>query len=93
MPKKQEIPTESEGDEQLKNKAMTIRGKQYVLVKDRIMYFHAHFPNGSIQTELVTQPLSKYIIVKATIYPDASQERSFTGYSQAIVGDVLWHTQ
>ena len=72
----------------LEEKAINIKGKQYVLVSDRIIYFNENYPNGSIKTELISDPKSEHIIVKATITPDSSNPmRMFTGYSQAKIGD------
>lgn len=71
----------------LKEKAIKIRGKSYVLVSDRVLYFNDTYPNGSIQTELITNPHSKNIIVKAKVIPDAGKpDRFYTGYSQTVVG-------
>lgn len=82
----------------LADKAIDIKGTDYVLVKDRIIYFNETYPNGSIVTELVTDALSDIVIVKAFIYPDgqpaneysdslnAPKSRTFTGYSQAVKG-------
>ena len=36
---------------ELKDKAIDIKGKAYVLVSDRIIYFNENYPNGSIVTE------------------------------------------
>ncbi len=71
----------------LREKAIKIKGKSYVLVSDRVVYFNEHFPNGSIQTELISEPTSKYIIVRAIVVPDITKpDRFYTGYSQAVVG-------
>ena len=56
-----------------------------MLVSDRVIFFNENYPNGSITTELISEPNSDRIIVKATVKPDA--ERTFTGYSQAVVGE------
>lgn len=69
----------------LAGKAINIKGKSYVLVADRVLYFNETYEKGSIETELVSAPESKYIIVRATVSPDG--ERKFTGYSQATIGD------
>lgn len=69
----------------LKDKAIDIKGKKYVLVSDRIIYFNENYPGGYINTKLVSDPESDQIIIKATVYPEPG--RSFTGYSQAIKGD------
>ena len=72
---------------ELKSKAIDIHGKLYILVKDRIIAFNEKYPNGSIITNLVSEPTSKLIIVKAKVTPDIKNpDRYFTGYSQAIVG-------
>lgn len=72
----------------LESQAVDIKGKQYVLVKDRVMAFHELNPNGSIVTELVSSPESKMVMVRAVITPDVgTPERVFTGFSQAIWGD------
>jgi hypothetical protein len=70
----------------LKDKAIKIQGKEYVLVADRIIYFNHNYENGSITTQLVSDPTSDHIIVKATVKPNANEQREFTGYSQAVVG-------
>lgn len=72
----------------LEDKAIDIKGKKYVLVADRIIYFNEEYPNGSIVTELQTKPESDLVVVKAAVAPDMENiERFFTGYSQAIKGD------
>ena len=45
-------------DKQLKDKTIKIKGKDYVMVKDRLIYFNDTYPNGSITTELVSDPTS-----------------------------------
>lgn len=68
-------------DKELKDKAIDLKGKKYVLVKDRILFFSEEFPNGKIETRLVGTPLDKYV-VKATVTPDVeTPERKFTGLS------------
>jgi len=74
-------------EKSLKNKAIKIKGKDYVLVSDRVTYFNETYPEGSITTELVSEPSSDYIIVKATVSPDG--KRNFTGFSQAVIGDGM----
>lgn len=67
---------------QLTEKAIDIKGKKYVLVSDRVLYFNETYPNGSITTERISQDWME--VVKATIYPDCDKpSRFFTGYSQA----------
>ena len=79
-------------DKQLKDKAIDIKGKQYVLVSDRINYFNENYPNGSIQTILVSSDNSTYV-VKAVVTPDVEKTyRIFTGYSQAKIGQGMVNT-
>lgn len=74
----------------LKSKAINIKGKSYVLVSDRVIYFNETYPEGCIDTQLISEPTSEMVIVKARIWPDAAQtNRSFTGYSQAVIGDGM----
>lgn len=72
----------------LKDKAIDIKGKSYVLVADRIVYFNEKYPNGQITTELLTLGDERVALFQAKVYPDAKdQTRFFTGYSEAIKGD------
>jgi len=76
-------------DKSLKNKAIKIQGKSYVLVSDRINYFNETYPGGSIVTRLVGFKDNTYI-VKAIICPDVTKaDRIFTGYSQAKIGQGM----
>jgi hypothetical protein len=73
-------------DKQLKDKAIDIKGKDYVMVKDRILYFNEKYPNGCIHTEAKRHE-DRYEF-KAYVVPDISNEkRIFTGHSQAVIGD------
>jgi 2,4-dienoyl-CoA reductase-like NADH-dependent reductase (Old Yellow Enzyme family) len=72
-------------DKSLKDKAIKIQNKDYVLVSDRVIFFNEEYPEGSITTELVSEADSDMVIVKATVRPDVG--RQFTGYSQATWGD------
>lgn len=74
-------------DKQLKDKAVKIKGKDYVLVSDRVLYFNAEYPNGSIVTsyELVGDTYH----FKAEVAPDSGKPRVFTGHSQATIGDGM----
>lgn len=77
-------------DKQLKDKAIDIKGKKYVLVSDRINYFNEHYPNGSINTELISDPNSEMVIVKSTVIPDVDKPtRQFSDYSQAVIGEGM----
>lgn len=69
-----------------KLQTISIKGKDYVLVKDRVLYFNETYPFGSIQTERTVE--WDLEIIKATVIPDCSvPERKFTWYSQAKWGD------
>lgn len=72
----------------LRERAISIKGKDYVLVSDRVIYFNEHYPNGSITTELISEPNADRVIVKATVTPDCDKpDRKFSDYSQALWGD------
>lgn len=74
----------------LKDKAISIKGKKYVLVSDRVLFFNQEYPNGSIVTELVSDPTAEMVVIKATVTPDVDKpERKFTGYSQAVWGEGM----
>lgn len=65
-----------------------IKGSQYTLVKDRVVYFNSVYPNGSIKTKLISEPESKTVIIKATVIPDVDKsERVFVDYAQETVGE------
>lgn len=77
-------------DKSLSEKAIDIKGKKYVLVDDRVSFFNETYPNGYIQTTLISQPSDKMVVVKAKVVPDNKNEsRYFTGYSQAIWGEGI----
>lgn len=75
-------------DKQLKDKAVKIKGKSYVLVSDRVIYFNETYDKGSIITsyELIGDTYN----FKAEVRPQpADQYRVFTGHSQATIGDGM----
>ncbi len=70
----------------LKKKAINIKGKKYILVSDRVIFFNEAYPNGCIQTEQLES--TDRVEFKAKVIPDASiPDRFFTGHSQAVWGD------
>lgn len=70
----------------LKEKAINIKGKAYVLVSDRVIYFNEQYTNGSIVTE--KSEIGERVEFKATVTPDVDKPaRIFTGHSQAVWGD------
>jgi hypothetical protein len=72
----------------LRNKAISIKGKKYVLVSDRVLYFNETYPNGMIRTHLLSAPADEMVVVKAQVIPDLiNPDRFFTGHSQARWGD------
>lgn len=73
---------------QLTDKAIDIKGKKYVLVSDRVLYFNETYPNWCIQTQRIMVEESWVEVFKATVIPDCEHmDRYFTGYSQAKWGD------
>lgn len=77
-------------------KAIDIKGKKYVLVSDRIVYFNETYKDGHIKTELLTPPDGDMVVVKATVTVYHTEreggttrviEKNFTGHSQATWGD------
>lgn len=75
-------------DKSLKNKAINIKGKSYVTVAERVLFFGEEYPNGYITTELLSLSTHEQLYVKATVIPDVSQpQRFFTGHAQEVVGD------
>jgi hypothetical protein len=72
----------------LSNKAIDLKGKKYVLVSDRILYFNETYPDGAIECHLISEPDADMVVMQAVVTPDAHNPmRSFTGYSQAKWGD------
>ena len=73
---------------QLKDKAINIKGKEYVMVKDRIIYFNETYPSGSITTKLESEVTDDRVVISAMVTPNVEKPtRIFTGYSQAKIGD------
>jgi hypothetical protein len=87
------IFVENNNMKDLKDKAIDIKGKKYVLVSDRVLFFNEKYDAGMIQTKLVSQPDADLVVFMAKVTPDiSSPERYFTGYSQAKWGDGLVNT-
>lgn len=71
---------------ELREKAIDIKWKAYVLVSDRVLYFNETYPNGCIKT--FREKDWEMEVVKAIVIPDMENpDRCFTGYSQAKWGD------
>lgn len=62
-------------------KTISIKGKEYVPVIERVKEFHKLFPEGWIETVISEKSDSNRIIVLAEI--NLGDGRKFTGYSQA----------
>lgn len=72
----------------LEDKAIDFKGKKYVLVSDRVLFFNETYPLGSIETSLISLPSDEMVVMKATVTPDTKNPvQKFTGYSQAKWGD------
>lgn len=76
-------------DKSLASKAVGIKGKQYVLVSDRVLYFNEKYENGEIATEIVSAPDAQRVIVKAIVRPDTKSTRVFIAHSQAVIGEGM----
>lgn len=82
-------------ENKMTNKLPTIdiKGKDYVQVKDRVIFFNEKYDAGMIQTKLVSEPDAQMVVMMAKVTPDiSSPERYFTGYSQAKWGDGMVNT-
>ena len=68
-----------------------IHGKDYVMVKDRIIFFNENCPNGSITTELKATDSS--FIFKAIVTPDVEiPNRHFNGHAEEVIGSSQINT-
>lgn len=73
-------------DKSLQDKAIQIKGKDYVLVADRILYFNEIYKNGCIKTERSVD--GDMEVIKAIVIPDiTTPDRFFVGHSQATWND------
>lgn len=75
-----------------------IKGKEYVLVKDRVLAFREKYPEGCIETEILSDVISDKIVIRAIISKVVINQLTnsgatdtkyilATGHSQATVGD------
>lgn len=61
--------------------SISIHGKNYVTVAERIQMFHAKFPNGSIRCDVSYE--GDLVRARAYVVPDeATPSRWFTGHSE-----------
>ena len=73
----------------LQDKAVSIKGKQYVLVSDRVLFFNETYKEGCISTELLSVPEAERVVVRATVFPEGISGRFFSGHSQAVIGEGM----
>lgn len=72
----------------LKDKAIQIKGKDYVLVADRVLFFNEEYKNGMIECQLLSELNADIVVMRARVTPDADKpNRYFSGYSQAKWGE------
>lgn len=71
-------------DKSLKEKAVDIKGKQYVPVAERVIWFNENVEDGSITTELLSEPAADRIVIKATVEAGG---KVFTGHAQETIGE------
>jgi len=75
-------------DKSLQSKAIDIKGKKYVLVADRIIYFNENYTNGSIVTKILSDLDADRVVIKAIVTPHLEEPaRRFVAHSQAVWGD------
>ena len=64
-----------------------IKGKQYVMVNERVQEFHEKYPNGKIVTTIVDTNFEDSICMKSRVVPDMKHpDRYFTGYAWEKIG-------
>ena len=69
-------------------KTIKVKGNDYVTVAERIIAFHDLFPNGMIQSYILSNINDPYIVVQARIWEDADKpQQYYTGHSQAVKGE------
>ena len=88
-------------DKSLRDKAIDIKGKAYVQVADRIIYFNENYPSGYIQTKILSDLDAERVVIRATVTIEETEvtgspsmgktsttrSRSFVAHSQAMWGD------
>lgn len=73
----------------VKLKTVKIGEKDYVMVDTRVKEFHRLYPNGMIETKLISYT-EGVVVFKAKAIPDvAKPDRYFTGYSQERIGEGM----
>jgi len=65
-----------------------LKGKDYIQVKDRLLFFNEEYPAGMIRTQIKTVS-DRMVTFKAVVIPDVSNPtRFFTGHSFGTVDEV-----
>ena len=73
-------------------KAISIHGKEYYEVKERVMEFHRIYPNGSIRTD-IEEVSEKRFITRSIAIPDIEKpERYFVGLAYENIGKGIMST-
>lgn len=79
-----------EAKAEVKLPTIDIKGKEYITVDTRVQEFHRLYPNGMINTVLMSDINSNRIVMKATVHPNNSESqphRYFNGWAQEMIGD------
>jgi len=66
-------------------KTINIKGKEYVPVHERVLFFRSEFAGWSIQTDIVSMD-SEMAVIKATIYDENGNVKS-TGHAYEMQSD------
>lgn len=66
-------------------KTVPIKGKEYIPVNERIKAFRKHYPEGRIETELITYIPDDYAVVRCSVYADDSDKAVAQGMAQETV--------
>lgn len=71
----------------LVGRAIEIKGKKYVKVADRVVYFNEEYPNGKIETYMLSDLGEDLKVFRVKVIPDVEKpERFFTGYAEEMKG-------
>ena len=65
---------------------VTIHGKEYITVNERVQEFHKLYPNGCIRTELIESIGDRFIMMAKAIPDIEIPNRFFTGYAYEVIG-------
>jgi hypothetical protein len=64
-------------------KSINIKGKQYVTVSERVLFFNEAYPNGKIETALTYNDELGIVRAMTKVTPDTEKpDRYFTGHSE-----------